>query len=197
MQNQRNQGKNLQTRASDTERFQIEEQLRAAATEGRIDFTELAERLTAVYNSRTTQELAAITADLPERVVPAVKPLALRVSSGIQKKQGVWQVPAELSAECNSGQVTIDFTQAICPHQEIQLNIAINSGVIRLVVPEGWQVHHDEVSINSGVSRDKLKAPPRVGLPVVNVQGSINSGVLTMVHPRAGFWAGVLRRIFG
>lgn len=69
MQDQHDEGQGLQTRASDADRLQVEELLRTAATDGRIDFSELEERLTAVYSSKTTQELATITADLPAQVV--------------------------------------------------------------------------------------------------------------------------------
>ncbi|MDQ6777035.1 MAG: DUF1707 domain-containing protein [Actinomycetota bacterium] len=59
-------------RASDTDRDQVAERLRAAATEGRIGFDELEERLTATLGSRTYGELEAVVADLP-RLQPARK----------------------------------------------------------------------------------------------------------------------------
>lgn len=52
-------------RASDADRDQVAERLRAAATEGRIGFDELEERLGATLSARTYGELEAVVADLP------------------------------------------------------------------------------------------------------------------------------------
>jgi hypothetical protein len=52
-------------RASDADRDQVAERLRNAATEGRIGFDELEERLAAALGSRTYGELETVVADLP------------------------------------------------------------------------------------------------------------------------------------
>lgn len=52
-------------RASDADREQVAERLRAAAAEGRIDIEELEERLTATLAARTYADLDAVLADLP------------------------------------------------------------------------------------------------------------------------------------
>ncbi|HWF49301.1 MAG TPA: DUF1707 domain-containing protein [Solirubrobacteraceae bacterium] len=52
-------------RASDADRDQVAERLRDAATEGRIGFDELEERLAATLASRTYGELETVVADLP------------------------------------------------------------------------------------------------------------------------------------
>ncbi|MEU4622988.1 DUF1707 domain-containing protein [Actinoplanes sp. NPDC023801] len=53
-------------RTSDAERETVAEILRAAMAEGRLDLTEGEERLTAAYASRYRDELAPLTADLPD-----------------------------------------------------------------------------------------------------------------------------------
>ena len=53
-------------RTSDAEREQIAEILRAAMTEGRLDLTEGEERLAAAYAAKFRDELAPLTADLPD-----------------------------------------------------------------------------------------------------------------------------------
>jgi len=52
-------------RASDADRDQVAERLRTAATEGRIGFDELEDRLGATLAARTYGELEAVVADLP------------------------------------------------------------------------------------------------------------------------------------
>jgi hypothetical protein len=52
-------------RASDADRDKVAERLRNAATEGRIGFDELEDRLSATLSARTYAELDAVVADLP------------------------------------------------------------------------------------------------------------------------------------
>lgn len=196
MQEQENKEIRTQSRASDSDRMQVEEILRSAATEGRIDFSELEERLTAAYEARTMNELALITADLPADTMPELKPLVMKNSSGVMKKNGVWQVPSEITTECNSGTITIDFSQAVCRHTALTLNATVNSGIIKLIVPEGWNVNMDDVSINSGISRNKATSAWLPGKPVITVQGTVNSGVLKAVHPGPGPFIRFLQKIF-
>jgi hypothetical protein len=54
-------------RASDAEREQVAARLRTAGEEGRLDVSELEERLERAYAARTHEELDALTADLPRR----------------------------------------------------------------------------------------------------------------------------------
>lgn len=53
-------------RASDAEREEAIDRLRAHAAEGRLDVEELEERIAAAYAARTRDELAPLFADLPE-----------------------------------------------------------------------------------------------------------------------------------
>jgi hypothetical protein len=53
-------------RTSDTEREQVAEILRAAMSEGRLNLEEGEERLTAAYAASYRDELAPLTADLPD-----------------------------------------------------------------------------------------------------------------------------------
>ena len=52
-------------RASDADREQTAAVLRQAAAEGRLDLTELEERLERAFSAKTYAELALLTADLP------------------------------------------------------------------------------------------------------------------------------------
>jgi hypothetical protein len=57
-------------RASDAERDEVADRLRAAAAEGRLDPDELDERVGQVYAARTHGELATVTEDLPAPARP-------------------------------------------------------------------------------------------------------------------------------
>jgi hypothetical protein len=62
-------------RASDAERERALEELRAHASEGRLDLDELEQRMDAVLAARTREELAAVFGDLPRahRRVPRMQ----------------------------------------------------------------------------------------------------------------------------
>lgn len=61
-------------RASDSDREQIAERLRRAATEGRLHDDELEERLGAAFSARTYGELDLLVADLPPTTVDRPRP---------------------------------------------------------------------------------------------------------------------------
>jgi hypothetical protein len=65
-------GQSSRTRASDEEREQIAQILRAAMTEGRLNLEEGEERLAAGYAAKFRDELAPLTADLPGEGRPAL-----------------------------------------------------------------------------------------------------------------------------
>jgi Domain of unknown function (DUF4190)/Domain of unknown function (DUF1707) len=61
-------------RASDADREAAAERLRIAALEGRLDSTELDERMSTAYNARFCSELAALTADVTPPALPPAPP---------------------------------------------------------------------------------------------------------------------------
>jgi hypothetical protein len=67
-------GPTPELRASDADREATAERLRVAALEGRIDSTELDERMSAAYNARFCSELAALTADVTPPAPPPAPP---------------------------------------------------------------------------------------------------------------------------
>ncbi len=65
-------------RASDSDRDDVVERLRAAAAEGRLLVAELEERLEVALHARTYGELDALLVDLPAAPAPAPLPVARR-----------------------------------------------------------------------------------------------------------------------
>ncbi|WP_378735169.1 DUF1707 domain-containing protein [Nocardia brasiliensis] len=158
-------------------------QLHLAVEEGRLDLMELDRRLVTVYSARTTDELTAVTADLPVHAM-AREPIELRVGSGSRTKAGQWIVPAEITAECSSGTIKINFTQTLCPHREVVLHASVGSGTIKLIVPRGWLVDVDRVQTKSGDVRNKATGPVLPGAPLLRIDGRVGSGALIVKYPR-------------
>lgn len=178
-------------RVSDAERDITVRRLQLAVREGRLDLAELDRRLATAYSAVTATELTAVTADLPD---PASEPIELVVESGSRKKAGAWTVPAELSARCDSGSVTFDFTEAFCSYPEVTLRVDIKSGSVVLIVPHGWRVDLDRVVTKSGNVVDKVLLPRLPDAPLIRVEGRVTSGTIKARYPRRSFWAWLLRR---
>jgi len=186
-------------RIADADRDAAAELLREAVAVGRLELAELDDRLAAVYAAKTRDDLDPLTADLapaPAAVRPAVEaePLVLETKSGSLLRKGYWVVPRQITAECASGSVKLDFTAAECPHREVSIEVRVMSGSVVLVVPYGWWVNLDNASAASGTVVSKVQGPPAPGAPVLRVSGGVRSGVIVARHPRRSFWDWLLRR---
>ncbi|WP_161606191.1 DUF1707 SHOCT-like domain-containing protein [Microlunatus speluncae] len=174
-------------RVGDADRERAAEQLRVAVSDGRLDLSELDERLTAVYGARTRADLVAVTFDL-EPVRSAARPLTLRTKSGTIKRTGIWTVPAEIVAECTSGTIKLDFTQAQVHDREIHVQASAKSGSVVLVVPHrGWSVVMEDVSSSSGSIVNKVLGDANPYGHTIRVTGGVTSGVIKARHPRRRF----------
>ncbi|MEV6277081.1 DUF1707 domain-containing protein [Nocardia sp. NPDC051832] len=178
-------------RVGDPERALAARQLEVAVGEGRLDLLELDRRLAQVYAARTQAELVAVTADLPGRTAP---PIELRTKSGSRDKRGRWVVPSELTIECGSGDIHLDFTEAVCTHQEVTVHVDLGSGTLELVLPYGWGVDFDQVVVKSGEVAGKLRVPHLTGAPLLRLDGRVKSGDIEARNPRRNFWTWVRRR---
>ena len=81
-------------RVADTDREVAVTRLQEAAGDGRLDLTELEQRLDAVYSAKTRADLDALTTDLPVARAPDIPDLDLKTKHGSLRRKGYWQVPA-------------------------------------------------------------------------------------------------------
>lgn len=180
-------------RASHEDRDQVVEQLRVAAGDGRLAPEELDERLELALTARTHGELEVLLWDLPS--VPSSTAMAakelvrLEARRGNLERVGTWAVPRRLEAEVSSGNVIIDFTQAVITHPLLDLTVEVRNGNVRLIVPPEVEVEVANVSVHSGnVKRRRIRRAP--GTPVnlrVTVSGSVRHGNVTIRGPRRRF----------
>ncbi|WP_051451819.1 DUF1707 SHOCT-like domain-containing protein [Actinospica robiniae] len=168
-----------EVRAADADREATAERLRSAAAEGRIDLAELDERLEQAYLARTYGELRVITADLPtapllpasRSALPEPETLVLRTTAPNLKQAGHWTVPRKILAETKSGIITIDFTQATCAYEQIEVEAVTKTGWIRLILPDGWAAQISPSSTNTARISNKAAGTPAPGAPTVIVNG--------------------------
>jgi hypothetical protein len=173
-------------RASDSDRERAAEVLRDAAGEGRLDMTELDQRLDAVYAAKTYAELEPITRDLPQAgtarpVAPATKAdpdrfggqpsssMAVAIMSGFERK-GDWVVPASFTAVAFMGGGTLDMRAARFAEREVTIHVTAIMGGVEIVVPQDAQVDVTGIGF-MGAFDHGASGGGQPGGPVIKING--------------------------
>ncbi|MFE6666619.1 DUF1707 domain-containing protein [Streptomyces sp. NPDC057697] len=170
-------------RASDADREAVVEQLREAAAEGRIDLDELDTRLGQALSAKTYAELAPLTEDLVPIEVAVGEPLVLRGGVHGVTRSGVWKVPPVIHARGGMGGVRLDFTRAECRLREIALDVRGEMAGVKIVIPEGWTTHTDDLDPGLGGLKDRTTDERTPGAPLLRLTGSCGMGGVLVRHP--------------
>ena len=190
-------------RASHDDRDRVVEMLRVSAGDGRLTAEELDERLEQAMTARTYGELARLVADLPATgsaeslaTAPRAKDVVrIDTRSGHVKRVERWIVPQRMEVKVTSGEVVLDFTQAVITHPTLKLDIDVRSGHVKLLTRPGIEVDADDVAIRSGNVR--VKAPWDPDVPVrlrVEVTGKVGSGHFIARPKYRTFWQWLTRQ---
>jgi hypothetical protein len=173
-------------RASDADREAVSESLRVAAGDGRISLEELEERLEGAHAARTYADLDALIADLPPERPAALqaRPLVLETRSGTIKQVGQWVVPAQIIAKVTMGNITIDFTEAVCRHREVLLEATCGSGNITVILPRGWTAVTEDVVTGMGNVTNKATGPSAPDATALRIVGRVGMGNIKIKYPR-------------
>lgn len=176
-------------RVSDAEREHVAGLLQKAVGRGLITLDEFTERTDIALAAKTRGQLNSVLIDIMDvrptaPAVPVEQPLVLRTGAGNVKQSGHWVVPRAITAECRMGNVSIDFTQAECPHSEVTLHATVGSGNITVIVPRGWTVRMEEATSGMGSVVNKATDPPDPELPVLRVYGRAGMGHVKVRYPR-------------
>lgn len=159
----------LRRRVSDLEREQVADVLREAAGEGRLSYTELEDRLESLYATKTYGELVELTADLPNGPELPTTPAAAGVSpQGLvqvapvinafmseTKRTGGWLAPQRQEVNAVLGDVTLDYTEAQLPYDEIYVDVKSILADVKIRVPRNAIVHLDSNPILGSVSEQE------------------------------------------
>ncbi|MEO3859816.1 DUF1707 domain-containing protein [Acrocarpospora sp. B8E8] len=174
-------------RASDADREAVSDRLRVAAGEGRITLDELEDRLESVYAAKTYAELDTLVVDLPRGrsvLLPDAQALVLETRSGKIRQEGRWVVPERITATVTMGNITIDFTEAVCHHREVRLEATCGSGRIIVIVPRDWIAVVD--GLVSGMGHVINKAPGSADMNVtttLRLSGKLGMGRIKIRYP--------------
>jgi hypothetical protein len=172
-------------RISDADRHRVAEILREAAGEGRLELTELDERLEATYAARTYADLVPITHDLPVQgsppqparrpspVVPGpVGERHVAILGGFDRK-GAWIVPQHLSIFAMMGGADLDLREARFAAQEVTITVNCFMGGAQITVGPHVNVVMEGTGIMGGYSGPGRRPPAEVddSSPTVRVRG--------------------------
>lgn len=191
-------------RATHEDRDRVVDVLRLAAGDGRLTLEELDERVGAALTARTYGELTALVSDLPTaRGTPAGPPGApgpkdlVRIEchhSGA-RRDGQWTVPRRMQLRVTSGNVTLDFTQAILSCPTLQIDVEAHGGTLTLVTRPGIMVDTDDLEIRR--STVKVLTPWDPDVPVrfrIDVTGTVDVYRIEAHPPRRTLSQWLLRR---
>jgi Domain of unknown function (DUF1707) len=188
-------------RASHEDRDRVVELLRMSAGDGRLTAEELDERLEAAMTARTYGELAKLVTDLPAAGSVAGAPaprvrdvVRIDTGSGNTVRNGGWVVPQRIEARIRSGQLKLDFTQAVITQPSLQLDAEVRSGRILLITKPGIVVDTDDVVVRSGHVRVRAPWSEVPEVLRIEVSGKVGSGHFEARPPRRSFWQWLTRQ---
>jgi hypothetical protein len=159
-------------RASDADRDQVIDLLRAAIADGRLDPAEFDERVDAALAARTIDALAPLTADLTAApgsgsalmptlagspAEPAAELLTIREKHGLVRRDGRWTLPHRLALRTAWSDVLLDLTSAVRTGSELVLELRVRGGNVELVLAPGMVVDANELAVRHGelaITRD-------------------------------------------
>ena len=168
-------------RVGHEERERLVHVLMQQYAEGRLTAAELDDLSGRARAARTYADLDRLVADLPVPPPSAgVRQLATtanlaRLGTDPEHRQsmtggmssyvrrGIWTVPAYLNLNAGMSTVKLDFQQAICPHDVVDISVSAGVGAVVLVVPEGWGVNTDQIGKGIGSVSNKVDTIPHTG----------------------------------
>jgi uncharacterized protein DUF1707 len=182
-------------RVSNADRDQVVQLLEEAQSEGRLTSDEVESRSVAARSAVTYQDLAAVTADLPQGTV--VEPdtattglMRIDRRFGNVVREGPWVVPRRIEVKLIAANVRLDFTESVINVDNVQLDVDLGLGSeLTLVVQPGIKVVAESLDTRQGDYKDR--APSRGDTPVflrVEVGGRLRAGAdLVIRSPKQNF----------
>ena len=189
-------------RASDDERRAATDLLGRAASEGRLNLEEHAERVDAALAATHRDQLDELTSDLPDgSALEVASPMAasatpVRVHSvfGDIKRSGAWSVPDRGAWRTVFGDLKLDLRQARLTSATTEIELRTIFGDVELLVPPGVLVEVHCRTVFGDVRQQNL-APAAPGAPRLVLTGDCVFGdVRVLDAPRRSRWKSWLGR---
>lgn len=170
-------------RASDAERDAAAEKLADAVASGRLTMAEHNARLDAVFAVGTSEQVAAIVADLPSRpakksgLYQAIDPHKCVVVGGHVARAGRYRIGRFCKAIAMFGQVDLDLRSVVLSHDMHQVTILVRGvfGSVKVIAPAGWRLEEQVFVLGSKQAIER----PDMGSttpPILRVHGFVIGG---------------------
>ncbi|CAM5615339.1 putative protein [Streptomyces tanashiensis] len=178
--------------ASDRERTDAEERLRAAVEIGRLPLADLTARLDEVHASRTRGELEAACRGLPspgprDALVVDRPPTSGAFVAGVFggfERTGAWVVPPRMTLWSMWGGGRVDLTEARFSSQDTVIRAVALWGGTKIVVPADVDVEVRGFGLFGLVGRRAARRVGRPGTPRVVIKGlALFGAVVTDTSP--------------
>jgi hypothetical protein len=172
--------------ASDAERDAAAEKLAEAVASGRLSLADHESRLSALFTARTSDELAAVTADLPALPVKrsglyrAVDAHQILIIGGKVQRTGRFTIGRFCSVTAVFGQVDLDLRAAVPSQQEIDLTLRGVASRLSIIVPRWWSLN-DKVLV-MGVSQTVPDREAERNDPILRLRGACIGGSLRVTQ---------------
>jgi hypothetical protein len=173
-------------RASDADRDAAAEKLAEAVATGRLSLADHNARLDAMFAAVTSDQLAAVTADLPAlpvrrsglyRAVDAHRCIAV---GGQAARAGRFSIGRFCNVVAVFGRVDLDLRAAVPTQDQVTLTVRGVAGTIAIVVPPGWQVRDEVVVLGSRRAIERPDGNDRA--PLLAVRGTVLGGSYTLTE---------------
>ncbi|SEH02522.1 protein of unknown function [Nonomuraea solani] len=176
----------MQMRVSDEDRERTAQQLQHAFSEGRLNQLELEDRLEIALTAKTYGDLLGLVTDLPaEHAPPVPEVVELDSKNGNIKRSGDWSVPRRMRVTSKYGSVELDLSEAVIAHSVVEIELALDYGSAKIILPEGASVNVDAFRSDWGrTATSEVPGRPRPGHLSVVVSGKTKYGGLTVRYPR-------------
>ena len=188
-------------RASDAERERVVALLSDHAAEGRLTLEEMAERIGAAYLAVSTEELAALAADLPPSPPVQRRHVTRFLFSmfGSTTRSGRIRLRRRVACLMGFGNIDLDLRQATFERDVVTVFAVGMFGAIDVYVPEGVEVDFRGIALGGHTHANGNDPPARPGTPLVRVVAlSIFAGLDVWRVPvewRDRTWREVIRGI--
>ncbi|HWK27842.1 MAG TPA: DUF1707 domain-containing protein [Solirubrobacter sp.] len=172
------------TLAGDADRSQAIVALRDATVEGRLTLDEFADRVERAELARTSDELAAITADLPSAGA-ADAPVRQGAWFSRLTRSGRWELAPSSRVLSVGGTVVLDLGHATLHGPETVLHVRNVFGTVTILVPRGVEVSVDGGGPFGTREIDLADAGPVGDAPRLRILTSGVGGTLRVKTTRA------------
>ncbi|WP_030694274.1 DUF1707 domain-containing protein [Streptomyces globisporus] len=169
----------LDTLASDRERSEAEERLRAAVENGRLPLAHLAGRLDEVHAARTRGALEEACRGLPhpgprDALVVDRAPTSRRFVAGVFggfERKGAWIVPPRMTVWSMWGGGRLDLTEARFSEQDTEIRAVALWGGTKIIVPEDIEVEVRGLGLFGVFGKRAARRIGKPGTPRVVIKG--------------------------